>query len=180
MSEVDPTKTHVAAIVAAYASNNRLSPDELLTLIRTVFGVVEGLSGSNTAVNGVTAVNGAKTAAPAAEVRPQPQREPAVSPNKSVFRDYIICLEDGKRLKMLKRHLNTTYGLTPDQYRTKWGLPYNYPMVAPAYAQRRRDLAISIGLGTTDKTPNPRNSKKTGGKVGRPRRVVVADEEAMA
>lgn len=157
MSEIDP-RPHAAAIVAAYVSNHRLSPDELPSLIKAVAAALVGLPST-------------EGTGPSPEA--QQAREPAVAPNKSVFRDYIICLEDGKRLKMLKRHLNTTYGLTPEQYRAKWNLPSNYPMVAPAYADVRRELAISIGLGTSDKTPNPRNTKKkTGGKVGRPRRVV--------
>lgn len=72
---------------------------------------------------------------------------PAVNPKKSVHRDYIVCLEDGKKLKMLKRHLKTVYGLTPQQYREKWELPANYPMVSPEYAERRSGLAKTIGLG---------------------------------
>ncbi|MBV8971739.1 MAG: MucR family transcriptional regulator, partial [Sphingomonadaceae bacterium] len=75
------------------------------------------------------------------------QQEPAVSVRASIKPDYIVCLEDGKKLKMLKRHLMTSYGLTPDAYRAKWNLPADYPMVAPNYAERRRSLAIRIGLG---------------------------------
>jgi predicted transcriptional regulator len=82
---------------------------------------------------------------PAARVE---RAAPAVAIRKSVFPDYIICLEDGKRLKMLKRHLATSYNLTPDQYREKWGLDARYPMVAPNYAERRSELAKQIGLGT--------------------------------
>ena len=77
--------------------------------------------------------------------------EPAVPLKKSVFADYIVCLEDGKKLKMLKRHLMTSYNLTPDAYRERWGLPSNYPMVAPSYAERRSALAKSIGLGRKPK-----------------------------
>ena len=73
--------------------------------------------------------------------------EPAVPIRNSVKRDYIVCLDDGKKLKMLKRHLMTHYGMTPDDYRAKWGLPADYPMVAPAYAEQRRELAKAIGLG---------------------------------
>ena len=82
-----------------------------------------------------------------AEPAPEPQ-QPAVSVRASVKPDYIVCLEDGKKLKMLRRHLTTHYGLTPDDYRAKWGLPADYPMVAPNYAERRRALAKEIGLGT--------------------------------
>jgi predicted transcriptional regulator len=81
--------------------------------------------------------------APAPEVR----AEPAVSIRASVKPDYIVCLDDGKKLKMLKRHLMTHYGITPDEYRAKWGLPADYPMVAPNYAEQRRSLAVKIGLG---------------------------------
>jgi predicted transcriptional regulator len=81
---------------------------------------------------------------PAAEVRP----EPAVPVLKSVFPDYIVCLEDGRKLKMLKRHLMSAFNLTPQQYRQRWGLPASYPMVAPNYARQRSSLAKKIGLGT--------------------------------
>jgi predicted transcriptional regulator len=80
---------------------------------------------------------------------PAARPQPAVPIRKSVFPDHIVCLEDGKKLKMLKRHLMTSYNLTPEQYRERWGLPGDYPMVAPDYAEQRRDLAMKIGLGTT-------------------------------
>jgi predicted transcriptional regulator len=80
---------------------------------------------------------------------PQPKQEPAVSIRSSIKPDFIVCLEDGKKLKMLKRHLMTHYQMTPDEYRAKWGLPADYPMVAPNYADQRRTLAKKIGLGTT-------------------------------
>ena len=86
------------------------------------------------------------TQKPPAEAAAEKQ-QPAVPPKKSVFPDYIICLEDGKKLKMLKRHLQTSYSLTPAQYREKWGLPHDYPMVAPSYAEKRSTLAKTIGLG---------------------------------
>ena len=79
--------------------------------------------------------------------------EPAVSPKKSVFPDYIVCLEDGKKLKMLKRHLKTSYNMTPDQYRERWALGSDYPMVAPNYAKQRSRLAKQIGLGTSRRAP---------------------------
>ena len=115
-----------AQIVAAHAANNHITQDALLKLIESVHGA---LAGSSPAV--VT------------EAKPQP----AVPVKRSVFADHLVCLEDGKKLKMLKRHLMTTYHLTPEQYRQKWGLPPNYPMVAPDYAARRSVLAKSIGLG---------------------------------
>jgi predicted transcriptional regulator len=115
-----------AKIVAGYASHNRIDAPGLLRLIETVYSALAG-SGS----------------AAAAEGAPQP----AVPIKRSVFPGYLVCLEDGKKLKMLKRHLMTTYGLTPEQYRQKWGLPPSYPMVAPEYAARRSRLAKEIGLG---------------------------------
>jgi predicted transcriptional regulator len=90
------------------------------------------------------ALSGLATPAAAPEVKP----EPAVSVRSSIKPDYIICLEDGKKLKMLKRHLMTHYQMTPEDYRAKWGLPADYPMVAPNYAEQRRSLAKKIGLGT--------------------------------
>ncbi len=90
-----------------------------------------------------TALVGLGRLAPAPEVR----AEPAVSIRASVKPDYLVCLDDGKKLKMLKRHLMTHYGITPDEYRAKWGLPADYPMVAPNYAALRRGLAVKIGLG---------------------------------
>ena len=114
-------------IVAAHVSNNRVATADLAPLIASVYGALAGLN----------------SPAPVVEVRP----EPAVSIRSSVKNDYIVCLEDGKKLKMLKRHLMSTYNLTPDQYRTRWNLPADYPMVAPAYSERRRELAKTIGLG---------------------------------
>ncbi len=119
--------TLTADIVAAHVSNNTVAVSDLPVLIANVHGALSGLSG------------------PAAV--PQAPPEPAVPIRSSVKRDYIVCLEDGKKLKMLKRHLMTHYGMTPDDYRAKWGLPGDYPMVAPSYAETRRDLAKAIGLG---------------------------------
>lgn len=115
-------------IVASFVANNKVSPDDLTELIRTIHRTLAGLS------NGATA--------PAQE-RPKP----AAPINKSVQHDYIICLEDGKKLKMLKRYLRSTYSMSPDDYRKRWGLPADYPMVAPAYAARRSEFAKKIGLG---------------------------------
>ena len=124
----DTLITLTADIVAAHVSNNSVAVNDLPQLIANVQGALAGLSG----------------AAPAPEAKP----EPRVSIRSSVKPDYIVCLEDGKKLKMLKRHLMTHYQMTPDQYRQKWGLSADYPMVAPNYAEQRRTLAKSIGLGT--------------------------------
>jgi predicted transcriptional regulator len=130
MSEA-PANTNVlgltAQIVSAHVSNNSVSPDSLPTLIQEVY----------------------KTLADVGKEPIQPERpQPAVPVKKSVFPDHIICLEDGKKLKMLKRHLKTAYEMTPEQYRERWGLPPDYPMVAPNYALHRSSLAKRIGLGT--------------------------------
>ena len=120
--------TLTADIVSAHVSNNSVSSAELPGLISSVFGSLAGLGGAPVVV----------------EEKPVP----AVSIRSSIKPDYIVCLEDGKRLKMLKRHLMTHYGMTPDDYRAKWGLAADYPMVAPNYAEQRRTLAKQIGLGT--------------------------------
>ena len=116
-----------AQIVSAHVSNNALQADALPALIQSVFKTLTSA--------------GKETAKPG---RP----EPAVPVKRSIFADYIICLEDGKKLKMLKRHLKTSYNLTPEQYRERWELPATYPMVAPNYAAHRSSLAKKIGLGT--------------------------------
>lgn len=115
-------------IVAAYLSNNQVPSSQIPDIIHSVFSSLNSLDEQ-------PAEPPAETAKPAASIR------------KSVTPDYIICLEDGKKLKMLKRHLRTTYNMTPEQYRTKWNLPPDYPMVAPNYAEQRSDLAKRIGLG---------------------------------
>ncbi len=120
--------TLTADIVSAHVSNNSVAVNDLPTLIQNVHSALNGL--------------GAKVEEP--EVKP----EPAVSVRSSIKPDYIVCLEDGKKLKMLKRHLMTHYQMTPDEYRAKWGLAADYPMVAPNYAEQRRSLAKKIGLGT--------------------------------
>ena len=114
-------------IVAAHVSNNTVALGDLPQLINQVYNSLANI--------------GAIPVAPAA--RPQP----AVSLKKSIQPDYIVCLEDGKKLKMLKRHLRSTYNLTPDEYRAKWQLPPDYPMVAPNYAEQRSEFAKKIGLG---------------------------------
>ena len=118
-----------AEIVAAYVSRNAVSAEAVPDIIRSVHGALEGLT------------RGTQVAAP--EERPKP----AVAINKSVQHDFIVCLEDGKRLKMLKRYLRSRYNMSPDEYRRRWGLAADYPMVAPAYAARRSDFAKQIGLG---------------------------------
>ncbi|MGN6268992.1 MAG: MucR family transcriptional regulator [Sphingomonas sp.] len=120
--------TLTADIVAAHVSNNSVAVSDLPLLIHNVHGALAGL--------------GSPIEEPAA-----PQ-EPAVSIRASIKPDYIVCLEDGKKLKMLKRHLMTHYQMTPEDYRAKWKLPADYPMVAPNYAEQRRSLAKKIGLGT--------------------------------
>ena len=115
-------------IVSAYVGNNTIAAGELNELIVSIHDSLHILT-----TGGV-------------EVEPEPIK-PAVPVRRSVTPDYLICLEDGKRLKMLKRHLRTTYGLSPDDYRAKWGLPADYPMVAPNYAQQRSEFAKKIGLG---------------------------------
>jgi predicted transcriptional regulator len=124
----DTLLTLTADIVAAHVSNNSVAVNDLPNLIQNVHAALNGIAHSSSA--------------------PEPKPEPKVSIRASVKPDYIVCLEDGKRLKMLKRHLMTHYNMTPDQYRQKWGLSPDYPMVAPNYAEQRRKLAKSIGLGT--------------------------------
>ncbi len=117
----------VAQIAAAYVGNNTVAVSDVPALMATIYQGLSRLDQSGVSEN-----------------RP----EPAVPPKKSVFPDYIVCLEDGKKLKMLKRHLKTSYNLTPEQYRERWNLSADYPMVAPNYAKQRSRLAKQIGLGT--------------------------------
>jgi predicted transcriptional regulator len=124
-----------AQIVSAHVGNNKVATGELPGLIQQVY---RALNGSSTD----------QSPAPLRPVAPPERPRPAVPVSKSVFSEYIVCLEDGKKLKMLKRHLQTAYHLSPEQYRAKWGLDSNYPMVAPEYAKKRSSLAKAIGLGT--------------------------------
>ena len=124
----DTLLTLTADIVAAHVSNNSVAVNDLPNLIQNVHSALATISPGSSA--------------------PEPRPEPKVSIRASIKPDYIVCLEDGKKLKMLKRHLMTHYNMTPDQYRQKWGLSADYPMVAPNYAEQRRTLAKSIGLGT--------------------------------
>ena len=116
-----------AQIVSAHVSNNAVAPEALPGLIQDVYRTLSGVGKE-----------------PVQADKPQP----AVPVKKSVFPDHIVCLEDGKKLKMLKRHLKTAYNMSPEQYRDRWGLPPDYPMVAPNYAKHRSSLAKKIGLGT--------------------------------
>ena len=131
-----------AEIVAAHVTKNSVSLADLPHLIREVYRSLSSLGQSQAA--------------------PEPERpQPAVPVKKSITPGYLICLEDGKHLKMLKRHLQTGYGMTPDQYRECWGLAPDYPMVAPDYAQRRSDLAKKIGLGSKPHGRPPGSGRRT-------------------
>jgi predicted transcriptional regulator len=124
----DDIRRQVTEIVAAYVSKNTVEAKDLPGIIKTIHATLAGIG-----------------AEPAATGAPLPR--PAVPVKKSVQDDHIVCLEDGKKLKMLKRYLRARYKMTPDEYRTRWGLPADYPMTAPNYAQKRSDFAKKIGLG---------------------------------
>jgi len=138
-----------AQIVSAHCSNNQVEAGALPALIHQVF---QALAGAGT---------------PEASAKDEPAPQPAVPVKKSVFPDYIVCLEDGKKLTMLKRHLSSRYNMTPAQYRERWGLPPDYPMVAPNYAERRSALAREIGLGR--KPANPEQAGKADSEGAAPR-----------
>lgn len=147
---------HLATdIVAAYVSNNTVTADKLPALLQEIHDAVRALAKGGTASAG--------------------SQEPAVPVKKSITADYIICLEDGKKLKMLKRYLRTQYNLSPEDYRRKWGLPADYPMVAPNYAKRRSEFAKEIGLGTartgSGRRPAAKKAKTTKKRAGRPRKA---------
>lgn len=129
--------TLTSDIVAAHVSNNDVPVDQVPTLITTVYAALQSLGGEQ----------------PQVEERP----EPAVSVRASIKPDYLVCLEDGKKLKMLKRYLRTNFDMSPEEYRARWNLPADYPMVAPNYAERRRELAVKIGLG---KTPGQKRGRR--------------------
>jgi predicted transcriptional regulator len=131
--------TMVTAIAAAYVSNNHVTVADLPQLLTTISGAVAGMLNPT---------------APVAEA----PRVPAVSIKKSVTPDFLICLEDGQKFKSLKRHLRSKYNMSPEEYRAKWGLPKDYPMVAPSYAQRRSELAKSTGLGKLGQGANHKDS----------------------
>lgn len=133
MSDAMTTNNNIelaAEIVSAYVSNNSVPAADLPSLINEVYSAL-------------VRVGGGGGVAPAPAEAPKP----AVAVKKSVTNDYIVCLEDGKKFKSLKRHLRTQYGLSPEEYRDKWGLPADYPMVAPNYAKARSNLAKQMGLG---------------------------------
>jgi predicted transcriptional regulator len=115
-------------VVAAYVGHNSVGEAQIPDVIKSVYSSLAGLNGHT-------------------ELAAKAKQKPAVSVKKSITPDYLICLEDGKKLKMLKRHLRTSYGLTPEEYRAKWGLGSDYPMVAPNYAKQRSAFAKKIGLG---------------------------------
>jgi predicted transcriptional regulator len=123
-----------AAIVSSYLANNTVGISEIPTVVGSVYAAL-------------VATSVAEVVEPPSAVK----QEPAVSIRASIKPDFIVCLEDGMKMKMLKRYLMTRYGMTPNQYRAKWGLPNDYPMVAPTYAAKRRDLALKIGLGNRSK-----------------------------
>lgn len=175
MTETDSTPDLVeltADIAAAYVSANKISSTEVGSLITSIHDALAG------------------TTAPAVpDAAPQ---EPAVSIRSSIKHDYIVCLEDGAKLKMLKRYLRTRYDMTPEDYRAKWGLPRDYPMVAPAYAETRRGLANAIGLGrkkqveeevaapATKKKPSQKPAVGETKKRGRPTKQAAPAEPAPA
>lgn len=130
-------------VVAAYVSQNEVPTGQIPEVITTVFGALETLSGDDATTRKESA-------------------KPAVPIRRSVTDDYIICLEDGKKLKMLKRHLRTNYGMSPEEYRLKWNLPADYPMVSPNYAKQRSEFAKKIGLGRkTDDEDQPSEQPKS-------------------
>ena len=128
--ETDMTETLITLtsdIVAAHVSNNSVAVDDVPTLISNVYSALSGLDAAGSAT--------------------EPAPDPAVSVRSSVKKDHLVCLDCGKKMKMLKRHLSTEHDMTPEDYRARWGLSADYPMVAPDYAATRRDLAVKIGLG---------------------------------
>lgn len=143
--------TFTADIVSAHVANNSVAIADLPLLIGNVYSALSGLGTTNAAE----------------EIR----QEPAVSVRASVKPDYLVCLEDGKKLKMLKRHLMTHYQMTPADYRTKWNLPADYPMVAPSYAEKRRVLAHKIGLGRKPALPKSTAATPKPAKAPAPRRA---------
>ena len=149
-----------ADIVAAHVANNRVATNEVSDLIAQVHAALSGLTEP--------------------KKLEEPELQPAVPVRSSIKHDYIVCLEDGKKLKMLKRYLRTNYSMTPDEYRTKWKLPRDYPMVAPAYAEQRRGLAKQIGLGRKKAVPAvaaPIAAKKAAPKkAAAPKAVPVATD----
>ena len=148
-------------IVAAFAGNNTVAISDLPGIISSVFAAL-------------------RTAGQGEETKAEASPTPAVPVRKSVTRDFLICLEDGKKLKMLKRHLKTRYNLSPEQYRQRWGLPPDYPMVAPAYAEQRASLAKRLGLGRRKPAPVPQPPEPPPAGKEPGRRVAGAKRRASA
>ncbi|ESZ86832.1 MAG: MucR family transcriptional regulator [Blastomonas sp. CACIA14H2] len=142
MEDTDTLVMLTADIVTAHVSNNSVSIPDLVTLIGSVHASLSGLGQEP-------------------EPEPQPEQKPAVSIRASIKPDHLVCLEDGAKLKMMKAYLRRNFNMTPDEYRAKWGLPKDYPMVAPDYAARRSELAKEIGLGKSGRGGRP---KKAGRK----------------
>lgn len=148
--------TLTADIAAAHLSNNTVAVGDVGLLINNIYGTLSSL--------GTTKA-------------PEPvEQAPAVSIRSSIKPDYIVCLEDGKKLKMLKRHLMTHYQMTPAEYRAKWNLPPDYPMVAPSYAEQRRGLAKKIGLGRKPRSPAPAPAPEPANPPRRGRRKATPAE----
>ena len=140
-----------AQVAASYFGSNSVPAAQISDIIKSVHGSLASLEGSADGGRG-------------------PAQKPAVPIRRSITPDYVICLEDGKKLKMLKRHLRTTYNLTPEEYRAKWGLAADYPMVAPNYAKQRSNFAKKIGLGRKPKTKVKAKAKTKAKARGRPRK----------
>ena len=136
-------RTLTSDIVAAHLANNAVAAADVPGLITNVYAALANLGGK--------------------PVVQETDRQPAVAIRNSVKPDYIVCLENGRKMKMLKRYLHTNFNMTPDEYRARWGLPFDYPMVAPNYAEKRRELAKKFGLGRKPgtATPTPRRNKNT-------------------
>ncbi|MDG3444644.1 MucR family transcriptional regulator [Nitrospirillum amazonense] len=147
------------SLVVAHMQGTPTQPDQIVDLVKKVY-------------SGLLAWEDEASRPP--EPVPVAKPTPAVPIRKSVTPEYIICLEDGKRLKMLKRHLRTAYGMSPDDYRTKWGLPSDYPMVAPEYAEARSGLAKQIGLGRNRGGTKPSPAPTQPEKGARPRQKAAA------
>lgn len=158
MSDQDLSMSEVikltAEIVSAHVGNNAVPPSDVPVLIKAVHeALLETLDSAG---------------------QDEPELVPAVPIKRSVQRDYLICLEDGRKHKMLKRHLASAHGMTPDEYREKWGLGKDYPMVAPSYAEQRSELARRIGLGRTSKSRTPQKQQNKRRTTRRTRRTASA------
>ena len=158
MSDAHELISLTADIVSAHVSNNAVAPADLPGLIASIHASLSQLS---------QPVQVEET-----------KLEPAVSIRASIKPDYIVCLEDGKKLKMLKRYLRTKYNMTPEEYRSKWGLPRDYPMIAPSYAETRKELAVKIGLGHKANDPKPATTKTKA--PAEPRGIAASKAAAQA